>query len=139
MAFNDQQDQIKFRESEELNTQNRAQLLKIEYVDSRTLLDIPLAKGILELSEMYKNSLVPLYDTGSNYTFAITIKTPQQSLRSIRDKFPDKIVKFVMISMPGFQEMMLRFDPPKEVIYDDITVTKEGESDNVQKVSDSLE
>lgn len=139
MAFNDQQDQIKFRESEELNTQNRAQLLKIEYVDSRTLLDIPLAKGILELSEMYKNSLVPLYDTGSNYTFAITIKTPQQSLRSIRDKFPDKIVKFVMISMPGFQEMMLRFDPPKEVIYDDITVTKEGESDNVQKVSDTLE
>ncbi len=139
MAFNDEQDQIKFRENEEANTRTRAGLLKIEYVDSTTLTDIELATGILEIDEMYKDSLVPLYDSGSNYTFAITIKTPQQALRIIREKFPDKIVKFVMISIPGFHEIMNRFDPPKEVVYDDITVTKEGESDNVAKVSQTLE
>lgn len=139
MAFNDEQDQIKFRENEEANTRTRAGLLKIEYVDSTTLTDIELATGILEIDEMYKDSLVPLYDSGSNYTFAITIKTPQQALRIIREKFPDKIVKFVMISIPGFREIMNRFDPPKEVVYDDITVTKEGESDNVAKVSQTLE
>ena len=139
MAFNDEQDQIKFRENEEANTRTRAGLLKIEYVDSRTLAENELAVGIIEIEDMYKDSLVPIYDYGSNYTFGITIKTPQQALRQIREKFPDKIVKFVMISLPGFSEVMNRFDPPKEVIYDDITVTKEGESDNVSKVSETLE
>jgi type II secretory ATPase GspE/PulE/Tfp pilus assembly ATPase PilB-like protein len=139
MAFNDAEDQIKFRENEELNTKNRANLLKVEYIDARTIIDVPLATGILEISEMYQDKLVPLYDTGSNYTFGITINTPQQTLRVIREKFPDKIVNFKMISVKGFEEFMLRFDPPKEVHYDDITVTKEGASDNVQKVSDTLE
>lgn len=139
MAFNDAEDQVKFRENEELNTKNRANLLKVEYVDARTIIDIPLARGILEISEMYQDKLVPLFDTGSNYTFGITINTPQQALRIIREKFPDKIVNFKMISVKGFEEFMLRFDPPKEVHYDDITVTKEGASDNVQKVSDTLE
>lgn len=139
MAFNDAEDQIKFRENEELNTKNRANLLKVEYVDARTIIDVPLARGILEISEMYQDKLVPLFDTGSNYTFGITINTPQQALRVIREKFPDKIVNFKMISVKGFEEFMLRFDPPKEVHYDDITVTKEGASDNVQKVSDTLE
>ncbi|MCA9313221.1 type II/IV secretion system protein [Candidatus Saccharibacteria bacterium] len=139
MAFNDAEDQVKFRENEELNTKNRANLLKVEYVDARTIIDVPLARGILEISEMYQDKLVPLFDTGSNYTFGITINTPQQALRIIREKFPDKIVNFKMISVKGFEEFMLRFDPPKEVHYDDITVTKEGASDNVQKVSDTLE
>lgn len=139
MAFNDATDQIKFRENEEFNTKKRADLLKIPYVDSRTITDIPLAIGIIEVSEMHENKMVPLYDKGSTYTFGITISTPQQILRQMRERFQDKIIEFVMISLPGFKEFMFRFDPPEEVVYDDITVSSEGASDNVKQVSETLE
>lgn len=139
MAFNDMADQVKFRENEELSTRKRAELLKIPYVDSRNIAEIPLATGILNNEEMYANKMVTLYDKGSTYTFGITISTPQQVMRQLRDRFKDKIVDFVMISLPGYREFMLRFDPPEEVKYDDITVSSEGASDNVQKVSQTLE
>lgn len=139
MAFNDASDQVKFREQEEQSTKQRASLLKIEYLDSRTIAGIPLATGILNNEEMYDNKLVPLYKKDSGYTFGITIGTPQQVLRTLRDRFQDKIIGFVMISNSGFREMMLRFDPPKEVHYQDITVSREGAGDNVQEVSETLE
>jgi len=139
MAFNDAVDQVKFRENEELNTQNRARLLKIPYLDSRTVANEPLVGGILSVQEMYQNKMIPLYDRGSNYTFAITIGTPQQVLRQTRERFKDKVIDFKMISMVGFNEFMLRYDPPEEVHYDDISVSNEGASDNVQKVSETLD
>lgn len=139
MAFSDADDKLKFRENEELNTEKRAKLLKIPYLDSRTVADIPLAEGILTNDEMYKNKLVPLYDKGSNYTFGITLQTPQQTLRDLRERFNDKVVDYQMISLEGFKEFMLRYDPPEEVHYDDITVSKEGASDNVETVSQTLE
>lgn len=139
MAFNNAADQVKFREQEEQSTKQRANLLKVTYLDSRTIQGIPLATGILENKEMYDNKMVPLYDNQSGYTFGITIGTPQQVLRTLRDRFQDKIIEFVMISNSGFKELMLRFDPPEEVHYDDITVSQEGASDNVREVSETLE
>lgn len=139
MAFSDAADKQKFRDNEELNTQNRAGLLKIEYVDSRTIADIPLAEGVLTNEEMYTNKMVTLYDEGNHYTFGITIQTPQQVLRTLHERFQDKIIDFKMISMEGYKEFMLRFDPPEEVHYDDITVSKEGASDNIQTVSQTLD
>jgi len=139
MAFSDTADKLKYRENEELNTKKRANLLKIPYLDARTLGDIPLATGVISNEEMYKNKMVTLYDRGSTYTFGITIQTPQQVLRSLRERFQDKVIDYKMISMAGFKEIMLRFDPPEEVHYDDITVSKEGSSDNVSTVSDTLE
>ena len=139
MAFNDAADQAKFREQEEASTKQRADLLKIDYVDARTIADIPLATGILTNEEMYKDKIVPLYNNESGYKFGITIGTPQQLLRTLRDRFQDKIIDFVMISNVGFKEFMLRFDPPKEVNYQDITVSEAGASDNVAQVSETLE
>lgn len=139
MAFNDAADQLKFRENEEQNTKKRADLLKIAYVDTRELQNTPLVTGILNNQEMYEHKLVPLYDRGSSYTFAITIGTPQPMLTKLRERFNDKIVDFVMISNEGFKEFMLRYDPPKEIHYDDITVSNEGASDNVLQVSQTLE
>lgn len=139
MAFNDAADHLKFRENEEQNTKKRADLLKIAYVDTRELQNAPLITGVLTNQEMYEHKLVPLYDRGSSYTFAITIGTPQPMLTKLRERFNDKIVDFVMISSEGFKEFMLRFDPPKEIHYDDITVSNEGASDNVLQVSQTLE
>lgn len=139
MAFNDAADQIKFREQEEFSAKQRADLLKIDYIDSRTLHETPLATGVMENSEMYKNKIVPLYATGSSYTFGITISTPQQVLKAIRSQHLDKIINFMMISNSGFKEFMLRFDPPEEVQYDDISVSSEGAGDNLEQVSQTLE
>lgn len=139
MAFNIAQDDDKFRQQEESSTENRARLLKIPYLDSRTISDIPLAEGILTNEEMYRDKMVPLYNKGNGYTFGITIGTPQQMIRALRERFQDKIVDFVMISNVGFKGFMVRFDPPEEVHYEDITVSKEGASDNVQQVSQTLE
>jgi type II secretory ATPase GspE/PulE/Tfp pilus assembly ATPase PilB-like protein len=139
MAFSDETDKIKFRDNEELNTKNRAGLLKIPYLDSRTISEYPTTSNSLSIEEMYKNSIVPLVDYGNKYTFAITISTPQQQLRELRERFKDKIIDYKMISTEGFKEAMLIFDPPKEVHYDDITVSKEGSSDNISEVSQTLE
>lgn len=139
MAFNDAADNLKFRENEEANTKKRAALLKLNYLDSRTLQDIELVKDAISIDDMYGKKVVPLFDRGSGYTFGITIETPQPVLTKLRETFPDKILDFAMISKEGFKELMLRFDPPKEVAYQDITVSNEGASDNVQQVSQTLE
>lgn len=139
MAFSDARDQVKFRDNEEASTETRAGLIKLDYLDSRTITDIPLATNILTIEEMYKDKLVPLYDKGSGYTFGITVGTPQQTLRSLRERFADKVLDFVVISNSGFKEFMRRFDPPKEVSYQDITVSREGAGDNVVEVSETLE
>lgn len=139
MAFNDAQDEERFREQEEASTRQRANLLKITYLDSRTIEDIPLAEGVLSNEEMYKDKLVTLYDKTNGYTFGITIGTPQPVLKELRSRFQDKVIDFVMISVTGFKHFMLRFDPPEEVHYDDITVSSEGASDNVSQVSQTLE
>ncbi len=139
MAFNTSGDQVKFRETDEGSTRQRATLLKLQYVDSRTLKDTPLVRNVLTIEEMYEKKLIPLYDTGTGYTFAITIDTPQQTLRELRERFIDKIIEFVMISKSGYKEFMLRHDPPKEVVYDDISIKTEGASENLKKVSETLE
>lgn len=139
MAFNDSADKTRFRDNDELNTQNRANLLKITYADSRNLRDIPLAPGLISNEEMYQNKMVPLYDKGNTYTFGITIGTPQQVIKDLRSRFQDKVVEFLMISESGFKEFMMRYDPPKKVQYADITVSSEGASDNVKQVSATLE
>lgn len=139
MAFNTSGDQVKFRETDEGSTRQRATLLKLQYVDSRTLKDAPLVRNVLTIEEMYEKKLIPLYDTGTGYTFAITIDTPQQTLRELRERFIDKVLEFVMISKSGYKEFMLRHDPPKEVVYDDISIKTEGASENLKKVSETLE
>lgn len=139
MAFSDITDKIKFRDNEELNTKTRADLLKIPYLDSRTVAEFPSTSNSLSIEEMYKNSIVPIVDSGNKYTFGITISTPQQLLRELRERFKDKIIDYKMISNEGFKEAMLIFDPPEEVQYDDISVSKEGSSDNIGAVSQTLE
>ena len=139
MAFNNAADQVKFREQEEQSTKQRADLLKIEYLDSRTISDIPLVNDVLTIDEMYEDKLVPLYSNESGYSFGITIGTPQPVLKKLRERFNDKIIDFSMISNAGFKEFMLRYDPPKEVHYEDITVSSDGAGDNVQAVSETLD
>ncbi|HSX28653.1 MAG TPA: GspE/PulE family protein [Candidatus Saccharimonadales bacterium] len=131
----------KFREGEEQSTKQRATLLGLAYADSRQLQSTPLLQGVLTLPEMYRDKMVPLRDEGENgsLVFAITVGTPQPILRSLREKYIDRNVQFVMISNPGFKEFMQRYDPPKEVHYQDVKIASAGDSDTLYDVSKTLD
>ncbi len=132
----------RLREQEEANTQRRAQLLGLQYVDTRQIATtLPLVEGFLSKEEMYKNMLVPLQisDDQQALSFGITINTPQPLLRELRQRYVDKSLQFYLISNAGFRAFMQRFDPPKQVIYDDVKIAKEGDSDTLATVSKTLE
>ncbi|HSE61630.1 MAG TPA: GspE/PulE family protein, partial [Candidatus Saccharimonadales bacterium] len=46
---------------------------------------------------------------------------------------------FLMISDPGFKDLMLRYDPPKKVVYEDVKIAKEGDSATIAEVSKTLD
>lgn len=141
-AVNDSADQSKYRDSEEANTQRRAGLLGLQYVDTRELAKKgPLHPGILSIQEMYAGHIVPLSDNNesSPLIFGITVQTPQPLLRQLHDRFQNRAVQFMMMSNPGFEEYMLRYNPPKKIVYDNVKIAKEGDSDTINQVSKTLD
>lgn len=135
-------DTQKFRDQEEANTQRRAGLLGLQYLDTRKLSTSgPLFKDVISIQDMYAGHLVPLSDGNENapLIFGITVSTPQQLLRQLRDRFPTRVVQFMMISNPGFDDYMLRYNPPKKVIYDNVKIARAGDSDTIAEVSKTLE
>lgn len=131
------------REQEEKATQQRAAILGIPYIDTRSLEeDIPLTQGILSVSEMYKGYIVPLLAGGGNepYRFGVTSQTPQSLIRKMETEYNDRgeNTQFLLMSGSGFKAFMNRYDPPKPVIYEDIEIAKEGDSDTLAQVSKTL-
>lgn len=141
--MNDAAQQAKFREAEENNTRQRATLLGLQYFDTRGVsTSAPLVPEILTNQEMYAGHLVPLQkigDENGTLVFAITNNTPQSLLRTLRERFVHYTVQFVIMSNPGFREFMQRYDPPKTVVYDDVKIAKEGDSETIAEVSRTLD
>lgn len=137
----DQENVVRAREQEEQNTQRRASLLGLQYLDTReTSKTAPLISDVLTKEEMYGGKLIPLSDGHENapLAFGITAATPQPLLTRLRDRFADRVVQFVMISDNGFREFMLRYDPPKKVVYQDVKIAKAGDSATIAQVSQTL-
>jgi type IV pilus assembly protein PilB len=131
------------RDQDEKATQQRAAILGLQYLDARTLEnDLPLTKGILSNEEMYKGHIVPLVGgSGINpYRFGVTSQTPQSLIRSMEKEFSDRGDKtqFLLISGSAFREFMRRYDPPKQIVYEDIEIAKEGDSETLAQVSQTL-
>lgn len=131
------------RQHDEDATRQRAAILGVPYVDTRGIeKDIPLVDGLLSIEEMYKGRMVPLAGAtdDSPYRFGMTTQTPQSLVDSMRRAYNDRgdNIQFGMISGSGFKAMMNRYDPPKEVIYDDIEIAKEGDSATLSQVSQTL-
>ena len=142
--MNDLQQQARFREQDEQNTRQRSAILGLQYFDTRGISNTaPLVTGYMTNEEMYKGHLVPIQGPADNnpLVFGITSNTPQSLLRDIRKKYQDQgqMVSFVLISNEGFREFMHRFDPPKEVHYDDVKIAQEGDSATISEVSKTLE
>ena len=131
------------RDQDEDATRKRAAILGLQYLDAREFEQtIPLIRDILTIEEMYNGHVVPLAINSDeqSYRFGITSQTPQSLVATMTNNYREQgiIAKFFLISASGFRSLMLRFDPPKKVIYDDIEIAKEGDSDTLQQVSQTL-
>jgi type IV pilus assembly protein PilB len=140
--MNNDAEQRRFREDDERTTLERAGMLGLTYVDSRPYEEkAPLIQNILTPQEMYAAKLIPFREDLSNgmLVFAITIQTPQPVLRQLRERFNGRNLQFVMISNSGYRTFMKRYDPPKEVHYENVTIASEGDSATLAQVSQTLE
>lgn len=141
--MNEDKIQQQRREHDEASTKQRAAILGVQYLDSRPIENgLPLVEDVLSVAEMYKNFMVPLEVSvdGSPYRFGITTQTPQSIIQGMARQYNDRgdNIQFAMISGSAFKAFMRRYDPPKQVIYDDIEIAKDGDSDTIASVSQTL-
>ena len=141
--MNEDKIQQQRREHDEASTKQRAAILGVQYLDSRPIENgLPLVENVLSVAEMYKNFMIPLEVSvdGSPYRFGITTQTPQSIIQGMARQYNDRgdNIQFAMISGSAFKAFMRRYDPPKQVIYDDIEIAKDGDSDTLASVSQTL-
>ena len=127
------------RADEELATARRAQILNVEYYDTSQPGNKPLYPQILSVAELSRDRIVPIVANNSNITFGITNTTSQQEMNSLKQRFTDQVLHFVLISESGYREYMRLYNPPKPVVYHDISIKSAGSEDLVKQVSDTLE
>lgn len=135
--------QLKRRDNEERVTSERARILGLPYLDTRDFENsIPLVDGVLGVQEMHSSHIIPLQKGGGeeHYQFMVTSQTPRSLIESKRQKYADngERADFFLISESAFKVFMLRYDPPKEVHYDDIKIAGEGDSETIASVSNTL-
>ena len=130
---------IDARTEQEISTRRRADILNIQYFDTAAVINKVLYKDILSLPELYQDRVIPLQADRSNVLFGITNLTSQQVMNALKARFTDQIVKFVLISDFGYDEYMHLYDPPKVVVYQDISISTAGNVDLIKRVSTVLE
>lgn len=124
------------RIGEEQNTQRRSRLLNIAYEDTSQR-EIALYPDVLEVPEMYSLRVVPLQAEEHSVLFGITNTTSQSTMANLQSRFLDQRVSFALISDTGYKDLMRRYDPPKQVVYQDISLVDNQES-QVSLVSKTL-
>lgn len=141
--MDEKQIQNQRREHDEKSTQQRAAILGLQYLDTREFEnELDLVKDLMPIEDMHKNRMVPLQmgDEYKPYRFAVTSQTPQSVIEKMRQSFADegRTADMFLISGGAYQVLMNRYDPPKKVIYQDITIAKEGDSSTITEVSKTL-
>ena len=131
------------REQDEKATRQRATILGLPYVDMRNLEDtLPLVPGMIPIEKMHQYRIVPLAKGGNEvmYQIGVTSQTPQSILQKIKREYQDRgdKLQFLLISASGYRATMLRYDPPQRTAYDDIEIAKEGDSNTIAQVSQTL-
>lgn len=135
--------QNKRRDNEEKATSERAKILGLPYLDTREFEDtVPLVKDLLEVEQMHRDFILPLSrgDGEKHYQFLVTSQTPNSLINKMRQDYLDKGERtdFFLISLSAYRVLMLRYDPPKEILYDDIKIAGEGDSETISSVSKTL-
>ena len=141
--MNEEEIQQRRREQDERSTQQRAAILGLQYLDTRQIEnDLPLASDVMPVDVMHRDRMVPLVkgDSQNMFQFGVTAQTPQSVIQRMTGEYNEKgvTVQFLLISLSGYRAFMNRYDPPKKVVYDDIEIAKEGDSDTINQVSQTL-
>lgn len=141
--MDEQEIQRKRRDNEEQAALGRAHILGMPYLDTRDFEnEIPLVMGLLSVEDMHRNYILPLQKggDGEHYQYMVTSQTPRSVIENMRKQYEDEgeRVDFFLISNSAYKVFMLRYDPPKEVIYDDIKIAGEGDSETIASVSQTL-
>ncbi len=141
--MNEDDIQERRREQDEQSTEQRAAILGLQYLDTRQIEDdLPLAKDILSVEDMHRNRMVPLIKGSAEtvYQFGVTTQTPQSVIVEMRRQYNERgdNIQFMLISLSGYRALMNRYDPPKKIVYDDIKIATEGDSETITKVSQTL-
>ncbi|MCA9349330.1 type II/IV secretion system protein [Candidatus Saccharibacteria bacterium] len=126
------------RSIEEANTLRRANILGLRYLDVRSLQSKPLYQDLLTNEEMYRTRTVPIVSSKDGITFAITTNTPPRVRDEVRNRFNEHRVDFVLISDSAYSEYMKLYDPPEEVVYQDIKLEKAVGAVGIEQISQTL-
>ena len=142
--MNEQEIQARRRNNEENATASRARILDLPYLDTRDFeREIPLVPNLLTKQQMHEDFIIPLQRGGgeTHYQFMITSQTPRSLVDQMQKEYTDKgeHADFFLISNSAYQIFMGRYDPPKEVHYDDIKIATEGDSETIASVSKTLD
>lgn len=124
---------------EEKSTQRRARVLGLEYFDTSQAADKPLYKDVLSIPELEDMKVIPLRMDQSNLLFGVTTTTSQQTMSALTQRFMDQRVAFAIISDTGFREYMRLYNPPQQVVYQDIALNQTDNQELVGQISTMLE
>lgn len=143
--MDEQKIQQRRRDDEERATAKRADILGLVYLDTREFEDIfPLVKDIFSNEQMYAAKIAPLQEGNAEenqpWRVMITSQTPRSVVQKLKKSYEDKgkQIDFYLISEFAWKKIMRRYDPPKEIIYDNITIAGEGDSATLSQVSQTL-
>lgn len=126
------------RYDEEQTTMRRAQILGLQYIDTSHVTDPKLYKDILSIDELRSLKVVPVTVDQSHIIFGITNNTSQQIMKELERRFLDQRVSFGLISETGYYDYLKRYDPPKQIVYEDISLNNAGSQDLIARVTEML-
>lgn len=126
------------RRTEEQSTERRSRILGMAYFDTSLPGEKPLFKDILPVEELKQLRLVPLLSDAHNISFGVTNTTSQQTMQTLRNRFQDQRINFALISDTGFSDYMKLYDPPKQVVYDDVSFSSDDNAELFQRVTNTL-
>ena len=141
--MDEQEIQRRRRDQDERSTKQRGDILGFPYIDTREFEEnLPLALDVMPIEAMHRDKMVPLVkgDSQTSFQFGVTAQTPQSVIEKMRKEYNEQghIIQFFLISLSGYRALMLRYDPPKKTIYNDIKIAKDGDSDTIAEVSRTL-
>ncbi len=126
------------RRDDERATERRARLLELNYIDTSQIVNKVLYKNLMPVEELYRMRVIPLQASEHAITFGVTNTTSQHMMNEITQRFLDQRVSFALISEMGYHEYMHLYDPPKQVVYQDIELTTAGTQELIGRVSQML-
>lgn len=127
------------RQGEERSTQRRSQILGMAYTDTSGGGEKELFQDILDVADLQKYRVVPLHVDNHNIAFGVTNMTSQQTMNQLKHKFMDQRVTFSLISDTGFSDYMKLYDPPKQVVYEDVSFSGDDDTELFNRVTATLD